>query len=94
MGNMIMSYAPQIGGFAKFVAKWDINDWLRLPSNAEEIVWNSVDEINQYYGDIFVPSDHDTPTIRRIRDEVHLSIQVNFDHPDIIVNKNWKKACS
>jgi len=69
--------------FAKFVAKWDINDWLRLPSNAEEIVWNSVDEINQYYGDIFVPSDHDTPTIRRIRDEVHLSIQVNFDHPDI-----------
>ena len=69
--------------FAKFVAKWDIDDWKRLPSNAEEVVWNSVDEINQYYGDIFVPSDHDTPTIRRIRDEVHLSIQVNFDHPDI-----------
>ena len=35
------------------------------------------------YGDIFVPSDHDTPTIRRIRDEIHLSIQVNFEHPDI-----------
>lgn len=69
--------------FSKFIAKWDINDWKRLPSNAEEVVWNSVDELNQYYGDIFVPSETDTPVIRRIRDEVHLSIQVNFEHPDI-----------
>jgi len=69
--------------FSKFIAKWDIDDWKRLPSNAEEVVWNSVDELNQYYGDIFVPSETDTPVIRRIRDEVHLFIQVNFDHPDI-----------
>jgi hypothetical protein len=69
--------------FSKFIAKWDIDDWKRLPSNAEEVVWNSVDELNQYYGDIFVPSETDTPVIRRIRDEVHLYIQVNFEHPDI-----------
>ena len=69
--------------FAAFVAKFNIDDWKRLPSNAEEVVWNSVDELNQYYGDIFVASDIDTPTIRRVRDEVHLSIQVNFEHPEI-----------
>ena len=69
--------------YAAFVAKWDINDWKRLPSNAEVVVWNSVDHINDMYGTIFVPSDIDTPTIRRVRDEVHLSIQVNFDHPEI-----------
>ena len=69
--------------FAAFVAKFNIDDWIRLPSNAEEVVWNSVDEINEYYGTIFVPSEFDTPTIRRVRDEVHLSIQVNFEHPDI-----------
>ena len=69
--------------FAAFVAKWNVDDWKRLPSNAEEVVWNSVDEINEYYGTIFVPSEFDTPTIRRVRDEVHLSIQVNFEHPDI-----------
>jgi len=72
--------------FAAFVAKWDVSDWKRLPSNAEEVVWNSVDELNQYYGDIFLPSDIDTPTIRRIREEVHLSIQVNFEHPSIYGN--------
>jgi hypothetical protein len=69
--------------FAAFVAKFNVDDWKRLPSNAEEVVWNSVDELNQYYGDIFVASDIDTPTIRRVREEVHLSIQVNFEHPEI-----------
>ena len=71
--------------FAAFIAKWDVSDWKRLPSNAEEIVWNSVDELNQRngYGDIFVPSKDDTPTIRRVREEIHLTIQVNFAHPKI-----------
>ena len=69
--------------FAAFVAKWDVSDWKRLPSNAEEVVWNSVDELNNIFGDIFFPSDVDTPTIRRVRDEITLSIQVNFEHPDI-----------
>ena len=71
--------------YAAFIAKWDVSDWKRLPSNAEEIVWNSVDELNMRnaYGDIFVPSDTDTPTIRRVRDEIHLTIQVNFAHPKI-----------
>jgi len=70
---------------AQFVAKWDVSDWKRLPSNAEEVVWNSVDELNDAngYGDIFVPSKHDTPTIRRIREEIHLSIPINFEHPEI-----------
>jgi len=72
--------------FAKFVAKWDVNDWKRLPSNAEEVVWNSVDELNEIFGDIFMPSDVDTPTIRRVRDEITLSIQVNFEHPSIYGN--------
>ena len=33
--------------FAAFVAKMGIDDWKRLPSNAEEVVWNSVDELNE-----------------------------------------------
>jgi len=69
--------------YAAFIAKWPLDEWKRLPSNAEEVVWNSVDHINDMYGTIFVPSDIDTPTIRRVRDEVHLSIQVNFEHPEI-----------
>ncbi len=67
----------------QFVAKWPVDEWKRLPSNAEEVVWNSVDEINQHFGDVFIPSDDSTPTIRRIREEIHLSIAINFDHPDI-----------
>jgi hypothetical protein len=69
--------------YAAFIAKWPIDEWKRLPSNAEEVVWNSVDEINERFGTIFVPSKHDTPTIRRIREEIHLTIQVNFEHPEI-----------
>ncbi len=68
---------------AQFVAKWPIDEWKRLPSNAEEVVWNSVDEINERFGIIFVPSENDTPTIRKIREEIHLTIQVNFEHPEI-----------
>ncbi|MHA1940735.1 MAG: hypothetical protein ACW97P_03290 [Candidatus Hodarchaeales archaeon] len=70
---------------ATFVARWDVDEWKRLPSNAEEVVWNSVDELNESngYGDIFVPSNYSTPTIRRIRDEITLSIEVNFEHPEI-----------
>ena len=70
---------------ATFVARWDVDDWKRLPGNDEEVVWNSVDELNgsNGYGDIFVPSKYSTPTIRRIRDEITLSIEVNFEHPDI-----------
>ena len=62
-----------------------IRDRKRLPSNAEEVVWNSVDELNERngYGTIFVPSKDDTPTIRRVGDEITLSIQVNFEHPKI-----------
>ncbi len=69
--------------YAAFIAKWDVSDWKRLPSNAEEVVWNSVDEINERFGTIFVPSKNDTPTIRRVREEIHLTIQVNFEHPEI-----------
>ena len=69
--------------YAAFIAKFDVNDWKRLPSNAEEVVWSSVEAINDLYGDIFVPSDSDTPTIRRVREEIHLTIQVNFEHPEI-----------
>ena len=69
--------------YAAFIAKFDVNDWKRLPSNAEEVVWNSVEAITDIYGDIFVPSDRDTPTIRRVREEIHLSIQINFEHPAI-----------
>jgi hypothetical protein len=74
---------------AQFVARWPIDEWIRLPSNAEEVVWNSVDELNERngYGDIFVPSKHDTPTIRRIREEIHLSIPINFEHPEIYGGK-------
>jgi hypothetical protein len=87
--------------YAAFVAKWNVDDWKRLPSNAEEVVWNSVDEINERngYGDIFVPSNHDTPTIRRVRDEIHLSIQVNFEHPKIYggsymaLTEEYNEAC-
>ena len=70
---------------AQFVARWPIDEWKRLPSNAEEVVWNSVDELNERngYGDIFVPSRHNTPTIRKIREEIHLSIPINFEHPEI-----------
>ena len=86
---------------AQFVARWPIDEWKRLPSNAEEVVWNSVDEINEGngYGDIFVPSNHDTPTIRRVRDEIHLSIQVNFEHPKIYggsymaLTEEYNEAC-
>ena len=63
-----------------------MSDWKRLPSNAEEVVWDSVDELNQIFGDIFMPSDVDTPTIRRVKDEITLSIQVNFEHPSIYGN--------
>ena len=69
--------------YAAFIAKFDVNDWKRLPSNAEEVVWSSVEAITDLYGDIFVPSDRDTPTIRRVREEIHLTIQVNFEHPAI-----------
>ena len=69
--------------YAAFIAKWPLDEWKRLPSNAEEVVWNSVDEINERYGTIFVPSKDDTPTIRRVREEIHLTIQVNFEHPEI-----------
>ena len=69
--------------YAAFIAKFDVNDWKRLPSNAEEVVWNSVEAITDLYGDIFVPSDRDTPTIRRVREEIHLTIQINFEHPAI-----------
>ncbi len=69
--------------YAAFIAKWPIDEWKRLPSNAEEVVWNSVEAITDIYGDIFVPSDRDTPTIRRVREEIHLTIQINFEHPAI-----------
>jgi len=69
--------------YAAFIAKFDVNDWKRLPSNAEEVVWSSVEAITDIYGDIFVPSDRDTPTIRRVREEIHLTIQINFEHPAI-----------
>ena len=72
-----------IRAYAAFIAKFDVNDWKRLPSNAEEVVWNSVEAITDIYGDIFVPSDRDTPTIRRVREEIHLTIQINFEHPAI-----------
>ena len=69
--------------YAAFIAKFDVNDWKRLPGNDEEVVWNSVEAITDIYGDIFVPSDSDTPTIRRVREEIHLTIQINFEHPAI-----------
>ena len=69
--------------YSAFIAKWPIDEWKRLPSNAEEVVWDSVDEINMQFGDIFVPSKNDTPVIRKVREEIHLTIQVNFEHPEI-----------
>jgi len=69
--------------YSAFIAKWPIDEWKRLPSNAEEVVWDSVDYINERFGTIFVPSKNDTPTIRKIREEIHLTIQVNFEHPEI-----------
>ena len=69
--------------YSAFIAKWPIDEWKRLPSNAEEVVWNSVDDLNERIGTIFVPSENDTPTIRKIREEIHLTIQVNFEHPEI-----------
>jgi hypothetical protein len=69
--------------FAAFIAKWPIDEWKRLPSNAEEVVWDSVDYINERFGDLFVPSKHSTPTLRKVREEIHLTIQVNFEHPEI-----------
>ena len=72
--------------FAAFIAKWPVDEWKRLPGNQEEVVWNSADELNEIFGDIFFPSDVDTPTIRRIREEIHLTIQVNFEHPSIYGN--------
>ena len=69
--------------YAAFIAKWPIDEWKRLPSNAEEVVWDSVDYINERFGDLFVPSKHSTPTIRKVREEIHLTIQVNFEHPEI-----------
>jgi len=69
--------------YSAFIAKWPIDEWKRLPSNAEEVVWNSVDDLNERIGTIFVPSENDTPTIRKVRDEIHLTIQVNFEHPEI-----------
>ena len=69
--------------YSAFIAKWPIDEWKRLPSNAEEVVWDSVDEINERFGTIFVPSKHDTPVIRKVHEEIHLTIQVNFEHPEI-----------
>ena len=85
--------------YSAFIAKWPIDEWKRLPGNQEEVVWNSVDEINMQFGDIFVPSENDTPTIRKVREEIHLTIQVNFEHPEIAGNsyfsmpEEFNEAC-
>ena len=72
--------------FAAFIAKWPVDEWKRLPGNQEEVVWNSVDEIIAIYGDIFEDSSNYTPVIRRIREEIHLTMKINFEHPDIYGN--------
>jgi len=72
--------------FAAFIAKWPVDEWKRLPGNQEEVVWNSVDEIIAIYGDIFEDSNNYTPVIRRVREEIHLTMKVNFEHPDIYGN--------
>tara|TARA_R100000805_G_C3622855_1_gene128244 strand:- start:2870 stop:3799 length:930 start_codon:yes stop_codon:yes gene_type:complete len=72
--------------FAAFIAKWPIDEWKRLPGNNEEVVWNSVDEVIAIYGDIFEDSNNYTPVIRRVREEIHLTMKVNFEHPDIYGN--------
>ena len=72
-----------IAPFAAFIAKWPIDEWKRLPGNQEEVVWNSVDELIGIYGNIFADSDNYTPVIRRVREEIHLTMKINFEHPDI-----------
>ena len=72
--------------FAAFIAKWPVDEWKRLPGNQEEVVWNSVDEVIAIYGDIFEDSNNYTPVIRRVREEIHLTMKVNFEHPDIYGN--------
>ena len=72
-----------IAPFAAFIAKWPVDEWKRLPGNHEEVVWNSVDELIGIYGDIFVDSNNYTPVIRRVREEIHLTMKINFEHPDI-----------
>jgi hypothetical protein len=72
-----------IAPFAAFIAKWPVDEWKRLPGNQEEVVWNSVDEVIAVYGDIFVDSNNYTPTIRRVREEIHLTMKINFEHPNI-----------
>ena len=75
-----------IAPFAAFIAKWPVDEWKRLPGNQEEVVWNSVDEVIAVYGDLFVDSNNYTPVIRRVREEIHLTMKVNFEHPDIYGN--------
>jgi len=75
-----------IAPFAAFIAKWPVDEWKRLPGNQEEVVWNSVDEVIAIYGDIFEDSNNYTPVIRRVREEIHLTMKVNFEHPDIYGN--------
>ena len=75
-----------IAPFAAFIATWPVDEWKRLPGNQEEVVWNSVDEIIAIYGDIFVDSNNYTPVIRRVREEIHLTMKINFEHPDIYGN--------
>ena len=75
-----------IAPFAAFIAKWPVDEWKRLPGNQEEVVWNSVDEVIAIYGDIFVDSNNYTPVIRRVREEIHLTMKINFEHPDIYGN--------
>ena len=72
-----------IAPFAAFIAKWPVDEWKRLPGNQEEVVWNSVDELIGIYGNIFADSDDYTPVIRRVREEIHLTMKINFEHPDI-----------
>jgi hypothetical protein len=72
--------------FAAFIAKWPVDEWKRLPGNDEQVVWNSVDEVIAIYGDIFEDSNNYTPVIRRVREEIHLTMKVNFEHPDIYGN--------
>ena len=75
-----------IAPFAAFIAKWPVDEWKRLPGNQEEVVWGSVDELIAIYGDIFVDSNNYTPVIRRVREEIHLTMKINFEHPDIYGN--------
>ena len=72
--------------WAAFIAKWPVDEWKRLPGNQEEVVWGSVDELVSIYGDIFEDSNSYTPVIRRVREEIHLTMKVNFEHPEIYGN--------